>query len=575
MSSALQRLRTLIYFGLVGLVACSGGGGGAGYTITGVAASGAAISQGILDVRCQQGSASAMTALDGSYSISVAGGQGPCIVRATQPATGLVLHSLVEDGATRANITPVTELILAHLFGRAPSQVFAQFGPEQIQTITADKLAQSKAVVLEATKSWRLATPDQADFDPFKAPLKAATTLVGGNNFDQTLDTLMASIIAADTSLPALAQGLVAATPTNAADKAKAVLSASQDSLEGCPIARSGPIWMLDFSNAFDGPRRFRVDYARGVLVQQGAQGQDLTRSLIAPSATEYCAFSTQLDGQSTEFRVSGSGLMLWSNPRYAGLAVPRQSLLNLAPLQYQATQASLAYLVADAGGQTVTQAIANRFEWDAGRLSTYGCDFSDTAHPRCNTDLSQSFTLSCAPTPGVDAREAPLQCRRSDNAAAGQSIGFVSGSSAVSIVAVQDFPIAVPGLPGAQVLARGIMIISRASAQGLPEVGSGQAERSQWFIGLDASGQPVSGYASANAVVSVDASARQYASTEGGQSWLSLVDQPGLGMLYSRPAGAGGYRLAMASAEGWTFGIDATAAAPVPRASVRTRLRP
>lgn len=575
MSSALHRFRTAIYFGLVSLAACNGGGGGAGYTITGVAASGAAVSQGLLDVKCASGSSSTVTELDGSYRVTVPGGQTPCILKATQPATGMTMHSLVEEGAAKANITPVTELILANLFGQAPREVFDQFGPEQIRKITPEKLALSKAIVLEATRDWRLSSPNQEEFDPFKAPLRAATSLAGGNHFDQTLDALMASIIAADTSLPALAQNLISATATNAKDKAKALLSASQDTLEGCPIARSGPLWLLDFSNAFDGPRRFRIDYAQRVLVPQGAQGQDLAPSSITASAAEYCTFSTQLDGHGTEFRVSSSGLMLWNNPRYAGLAVPRQSQLNLAPLQYQATQASLAYLVAAAGGQTVTQAIANRFEWDAGRLSVYGCNFSDPGRPRCNTELSQSFALSCAPTPGVDAREAPLQCRRSDNAAAGQSIGFVSGSSAVSIVAVQDFPITAPGLPDTQLLARGIMIISRASTQGLSELGSGQAERSQWFIGLDASGQPVSGYASANAVVSVDASTRQYGSTEAGQSWLSLVDQPALGMLYSRPTGADGYRLTITSAEGWTFGIDATAAAPVPRASVRTRLRP
>jgi hypothetical protein len=113
MSAGRQLLQTLVAAGLVVLTACSGGGGGAGYTITGVAASGAAISQGILDVHCQQGSASAVTALDGSYSVTIAGGQGPCILRASQPATGLVLHSLVEGGASSANITPVTELILA------------------------------------------------------------------------------------------------------------------------------------------------------------------------------------------------------------------------------------------------------------------------------------------------------------------------------------------------------------------------------------------------------------------------------------------------------------------------------
>ena len=52
-----------------------------------------------------------------------------------------------------------------------------------------------------------------------------------------------------------------------------------------------------------------------------------------------------------TDFRVSGGGLMLWSNSKYAGLAVPRQSLLNIAPLQYETTSASLTYLVADMGG--------------------------------------------------------------------------------------------------------------------------------------------------------------------------------------------------------------------------------
>ena len=572
MRSVPKLLQALCLCGLLSLAACSGGGGGAGYTITGVAASGAAVSKGILDVRCQQGSASAMTALDGSYSITITGAQGPCVLRATQPSTGLVLHSLVQDGQTQANITPVTELILAHLFGRPPKEVFEQFGPELAQTIRADKLAQSQAVVLEATKQWRLITPDQTDFDPFQAPLKAATSAAGGNNFDQSLDALMASIIAADTSLPALAQGLVTATQNNAPDKAKALLSSSQDSLNGCPIARSGPLWLLDFSNAFDGPRRFLIDHARGVLVQQGAQGQELARSAITSSTSEYCAFNAQVDGQNTEFRIAGSGLMLWSNPRYAGVAVPRQSLLNLAPLQYQATQASLAYLVAGTGDQTAAQALANRFEWEGGRLNIYGCDFSDPGRPNCGTDLSQAFTLSCAPTPGTDARESPLQCKRSDNSAAGQSIGFVSGSSALTITAVKDFPI--PSAGGAPVLASGVMILSRAGAQALPQPGMTNDEGSQWFIGLDARGQPTSGPAKASTVLSVDASGR-YLSREASQNWTSLVDQPALGMLYSRPEGASGYRLSLASAEGWSFGIDATGAAPVPRAWVRTRPRP
>lgn len=575
MSSALHRTRTLIYFGLAGLAACSGGGGGAGYTITGVAASGAAVSQGLLDVKCASGSSSTVTELDGSYRVTVPGGQAPCILRATQPATGLTLHSLVEEGASKANITPVTELILANLFGQAPREVFDQFGPEQIRKITPEKLALSKAIVLEATKDWRLSSPNQEEFDPFKAPLRAATSLAGGNNFDQTLDNLMASIIAADTSLPALAQNLIAATAANAQDKAKALLSASQDTLEACPIARSGPVWLLDFSNAYNGPRRFRVDYLGQKLIKQGEKGEELTSSAIAPSPTEYCAFSAALDGEVTDFRVSGGGLMLWSNSKYAGLAVPRQSLLNIAPLQYETTSASLTYLVADMGGQRATQAIANRFDWNAGRLSTLGCDFSDTDNPACTTDLSQAYVLSCGPTPGADAREAPLQCRRSDNAAAGQAVGFVTASSAMSIVAVTDFPIAAPGGMGGQVLARGLMIVSRSNGQAMPELGSGNPVGSRWFIGLDATGKPISKAADASSVSAVNATARQYTSLESGQNWLNRVDQPAPGMLFGKPTTAAGYRLDIPSSEGWSLGIDATGPAPVPRAWVRTRPRP
>jgi hypothetical protein len=144
-----------------------------------------------------------------------------------------------------------------------------------------------------------------------------------------------------------------------------------------------------------------------------------------------------------------------------------------------------------------------------------------------------------------------------------------------MSIVAVTDFPIAAPSGMGGQVLARGLMIVSRSNGQAMPELGSGGSVDSRWLIGLDAAGKPISGAAQASVVSAVNASSRQYTSLEGGQSWLNRVDQPTPGMLFGRPAAAPGYRLDIPSSEGWSLGIDATGPAPVPRAWVRTRPRP
>jgi hypothetical protein len=561
---------------LAALVACGGGSGSGGYTFTGVAASGAAIAQATVTVKCKVGSGSALTAADGSYAVTVAQGQAPCMMQASQPSTGLTLHSMIEEGSNIANITPVTELIVAHLFKKTPKDVFDTFDADRASEISASGLLLSQAIVLEATKGWRLATPSQEEFDPFKAPLRSGTTLAGGNNFDGTLDALMASVIAADTSLPALAEEMIKAqTSQDAKSRTTALMSTSLDSLQDCSAARSGPIWLLDFSNSQNGPRRFTVDYKQGTLTDEPTEGS-ATSSQITLSATEYCSFSAAVDNKPTEFRVSDSGLMLWKNADYAGLAIPRQSLLNQGPLLYQTTQASLAYLVASVGEQDSTHAIANRFEWNDGKATIYGCDFTDISNPACNKDLSRDFTVTCLPKLGADAREEPLECRRSDNAAAGQAVGFVSGATATTVIAVSDFPILVP-VPGFGVVeakARGLMIVTQPTSQAMPSAGDVTAQSSRWFVGLGPTGAPLAGYAASSSIESVNLAQREYSSLENGNALLNQVDKPAIGMLYSRPVVGSGYRLSIPSAEGWTFGIDATATGPLPRASVRTRPR-
>jgi hypothetical protein len=114
------------------LTACGGGGGGgvtaaSSITLQGVAATGAAISGGTVDVKCKNGTGTATTNADGTYTVTVADGAQPCILRAVDPVTKIQLFSIVEAGGTTANITPVTSLVVANTLGDSPSTSFASF----------------------------------------------------------------------------------------------------------------------------------------------------------------------------------------------------------------------------------------------------------------------------------------------------------------------------------------------------------------------------------------------------------------------------------------------------------------
>ena len=112
------------------LSACGQGGSGVadflGVTspaavLSGTAAIGAPIANANLAVKCASDTAaivsgSATTAADGTYSISIAGAQFPCMLEVAMP-DGSALHALANlEGV--ANITPLTEALVAALLGQ-------------------------------------------------------------------------------------------------------------------------------------------------------------------------------------------------------------------------------------------------------------------------------------------------------------------------------------------------------------------------------------------------------------------------------------------------------------------------
>lgn len=99
------------------LVACGGSNDPAStFNITGTAATGAALAGASIAVTCSTGTGATTSNADGTFSVGISDGKGPCVLTATKGAT--VLRS-VTPGAGVANITPLTDMLTDYLATRA------------------------------------------------------------------------------------------------------------------------------------------------------------------------------------------------------------------------------------------------------------------------------------------------------------------------------------------------------------------------------------------------------------------------------------------------------------------------
>lgn len=96
------------------LVACGGGGGSPKGTISGTAATGAALAGASIQISCKNGSASPTADSSGHYSETFSF-DAPCLLTATSGST--TIHSFASASGTY-NITPLTELLLTYIAGQ-------------------------------------------------------------------------------------------------------------------------------------------------------------------------------------------------------------------------------------------------------------------------------------------------------------------------------------------------------------------------------------------------------------------------------------------------------------------------
>ena len=222
------------------LTACGGGGGddastsntppaaapaATGVTLSGKAATGAAIANRPVDAKCSTGAATGSTTADGSYSLAIANGQWPCLARVTEP-DGTVLHTVAAAPASAAsataNITPATQLIVASLGGTDPAAYYAGFDATAAAAVTSGAIGSAEAAVIATLKAGGV-------------DLTAAGDLIGGSLTPST-STSTGDAYAA--GLNAMASAL---TGSSLAALTTAVAATSNASVNGTPAASGTP----------------------------------------------------------------------------------------------------------------------------------------------------------------------------------------------------------------------------------------------------------------------------------------------------------------------------------------------
>jgi len=215
----LHRLSCLVPVALA-LAACGGGSDSADpatpstpLALTGTAATGAAIANKLVEAKCKGAAASANSQNDGTYSIALPGGQLPCVLRVTA-ADGTVLHSVAtgSGSAAKANITPVSELVLANLSATAPASFFGSFDATAAAALTQ---AKADAAVTAVVGTLKTAGVDlTAAGNVLTGSLVATNGSTAGNALDQGLDVLKTKLATASpgtdfkTALATLANAL-------------------------------------------------------------------------------------------------------------------------------------------------------------------------------------------------------------------------------------------------------------------------------------------------------------------------------------------------------------------------------
>lgn len=167
-------------------------------TITGLAATGAALASATVTAKCTSGaSVSGITGADGTFSLELASGQTvPCLVQAKQGA--VTLHGFAA-AAEHINVTPLTDLVINRALGSDAAAAFASFDASKGAAITTGLVAAKAYVIAQVTP-----LTGAPSVDPLTGVFKI------GDPDDKLLSNLQTALVAASKSLDDLRLAAVA-----------------------------------------------------------------------------------------------------------------------------------------------------------------------------------------------------------------------------------------------------------------------------------------------------------------------------------------------------------------------------
>ncbi len=183
------------------VVACGGGGSSSTtLTVRGTAAIGKALDGALVTVTCTSGTGSATSNSDGSYTVSITDGKGPCILTATKGAT--VLRS-VAPGAGVINITPLTDMLIDYLATRTGTTAENLLNNIDGKAILSDTkaLAEGQASVINLIKTTFGVSLEVENF--LTATITPQTGSTAQNAADKDLDLLKTNNVVTSTGTPA------------------------------------------------------------------------------------------------------------------------------------------------------------------------------------------------------------------------------------------------------------------------------------------------------------------------------------------------------------------------------------
>ena len=552
------------------LVGCGGGGGSPippaiTLTLSGTAATGAAIANGTIAAKCSEGTASSTSNADGTYTLTSTSAKLPCLLRVTVPATGEVIHSVAEADAARANITPMTDLIASNVMGGSAATKFASFTSTESASISASKIGVALLTIKEALLA---AGIDISNTDPLKVTFVAASGSVSGDANDQLIDQLMLALAAADKKIADLSQQLATVTKAQAQSAITTTLGNSLYTLEGCPYVRGGNFWTFQYNGT--NLKEWVLDLnAMTVNLANNSTKYAVNRARDSSTIIEPCAYTFDTGTSVVTVYVSESGVMNWkeqinsNSGWYFGLAVPKQTTHNLSDIKYVGRFPGMVYVDVTNGGANYLNAGIFYFDVNSnGDIAFTNCDLT-TTKPSCGSaQPDDNDTMTCTAN-----SNGTLNCISKDQTVSATAILYVSQQEPSLFI---TYSATISGLP-----TKALMIATKTSELIPPAVGNTLNKASSWYMSRGAKNNANTGwtfnsgdttFGASTTVTSVNSSDMSFMRESGQVTFYNLPTTGYYWIPSYVPSGGTATTnfIGLRSKGGWTVGASAIAGSRV-----------